>query len=100
METIATDQGNAPVYHAGALAYLDSFAGMLPVTVTEIIAPGYGWCVAGGPNVGEIRVRLHVTRGGYTRGEIITRTAHNVVPRPQHHYRSGLCRINPFYAWR
>ena len=97
-ETITTDRGEAPVYRAGTLAYLDSFAGMIPVTVIKVgSGPGIGYHAA--PASGEITARVNVTRGGYTRGEIITRGAHDIVPRAQHYYRGGCGRINSLYVW-
>lgn len=97
METITTDRGNITVYHAPALAFLDSFGGMLPVSVLEVIRPGYGY-VAAGPDslTGEIRVRVNVSRGGYSRGEIITSKAHDVVPRDRRRPRGH---INSDYMW-
>jgi hypothetical protein len=96
-ETIAHGYRDVPVYRAGALAYLDSFGGMLPVSVLEVITPGYGWIVA--PASGEIRVRLNVTRGGYTRSEVITEPAHKIVPRDRVRYRNWHARIDSGYAW-
>jgi len=51
------------------------------------------------PASGEITARVNVTRGGYSRGEIITRGAHDIVPRTQHRYRGGHGRINSLYVW-
>jgi hypothetical protein len=85
------------VYHAGELAYLDSFAGLLPVSVLEVITPGDGWQVA--PSSGEISIRMNVTRGGYCNREVITRAAHNVVPRKQVIKRDFTDRINSDYRW-
>jgi len=96
-KTITTERGEAPVYRAGTLAYLDSFAGMIPVTVLSVTSPGHGWQAA--PASGEITARVNVTRGGYSRGEIITRGAHDIVPRTQHRYRGGHGRINSLYVW-
>lgn len=96
-ETVITDRGEAPVYHAGTLAYLDSFGGMIPCTVVEVLLPGTGYIVA--PKSGKIRARINVTRGGYHRGEIGLFGAADVVPRNHHHYRGGSGRINSLYAW-
>jgi len=96
-ETIASGYRDVPAYRAGALAYLDSFGGMLPVTVLEVITPGFGWRVA--PASGEIRVRLNVTRSGYARGEIITEPAHKIVPRRQVRQHAYSDRIDSGYAW-
>lgn len=101
IETVMTERGPAPVYHAGTLAYLDSFAGMIPCTVTNVITPGFGYVAAGPVSLtGEIQVRINVTRGGYARAEVITCSAHDIVPRAQHYYRSGTGRINSLYVWR
>lgn len=97
MDTIATDRGEAPVYRAGTLAYLDSFAGMIPCTVLEVARPGIGYQAA--PASGEITARVNVTRGGYRRGELVTRGAHDIVPRDRHRYCNGSGRINSLYAW-
>jgi hypothetical protein len=96
-ETIAHGYRDVPVYRAGEPAYLDSFGGILLVTVLEVITPGYGWIVA--PASGEIRVRLNVTRGGYTRGKVITEPAHKIIPRDRVRYRTYHARIDSSYAW-
>jgi hypothetical protein len=96
-DTIDTDRGPAQVYRAGAPAYLDSFGGLLPVTVLEVITAGFGYQVA--PRSGEITVRLNVTRAGYTRGEVVTSGAYEIVPRGQVRLRQYSSRIDPLYAW-
>jgi hypothetical protein len=82
-------------HRAGELAYLDSFGGMLPVTVVSVEREGSGRTVVG-PDEGELTVRLNVTRGGYRKGEQITTKAHNVVPRDHTRPRGH---INSDYRW-
>jgi hypothetical protein len=82
-------------HRAGELAYLDSFGGMLPVTVVSVEQEGSGR-IAAGPGQGEITVRLNVTRGGYRKGEEITQKACNVVPRDHTRPRGH---INSDYRW-
>jgi hypothetical protein len=97
MTTTTTERGTAPVYRAGALAWFDSFAGMIPCTVITVARDGCGWVAA--PDSGEITARLNADRGGYARGEIITAGAHDIVPRAQRSVRRGRYRINPVYVW-
>jgi len=88
------------IHHAGELAYLDSFGGMLPVTVVSVEEEGSGR-IAAGPGQGSLTIRPNVTRGGYQRGEIIAgQKACSVVPRDHHHYRGGHGRINAEYRWQ
>jgi hypothetical protein len=96
-EVRETGRGRAPVYRAGALAWLDSLAGMIPVTAIAVIQDGCGWTVA--PASGEIRVRVNADGHGYRRDEIITAGAHDIVPRAQRTTRRGRHTINPVYVW-
>ena len=85
------------VYRTDDPAYLDSFGGMLPVTVLEVVIPGDGWQVA--PPSGEIRVKMNVTRAGYRKSEIIISSAHNIVPRSQVIHREYSDRVISLYRW-
>jgi hypothetical protein len=89
-----------PCQHgAGELAYLDSFAGMVPCTVLQVGESGLGR-VAAGAGEGSVTVRVNVSRGGYRRGEEITVRAFDVVPRSHHYYRAGSGRVNTTYYWQ
>jgi len=87
---------------AGTLAYLDSFAGLIPCVVTEVTKPGPGTSVAG-PDAPEVTVRITGrSRGGYSRGEIISRTpGHRVLPRTHVHgmRRMSGPRLSSDYRW-
>ncbi len=85
------------VYRAGDPAYLDSFGGLLPVTVLEVVTPGDGWQVA--PPSGEIHVKMNVTRAGYHKGEVLLEPAHKVIPRSQVIHREYSDRIISLYRW-
>jgi hypothetical protein len=94
MTAMMTDRGMAPVYSAGSVACLDSFAGMLRATVTRVIERGIGYQAT--PASGQIEVRMNVTRGGYTKGEVIICGAHDIVPLG---HRLGSNRIASLYVW-
>jgi hypothetical protein len=54
------------------LAYYDSFAGMLPVTVTEYAD-------------GRVKFKINTTRGGYFKGQMEESSAIHVIPRAHYH---------------
>lgn len=67
-------------YKAPTQAFLDTFSGLIPCTVIAVNKP------CRGNNVGsqdELTVQVNETRGGYTAGEIIQRSAKNTPPRTQ-----------------
>ena len=77
-----------PTLKAGALAYFDTFAGLVPCRVTEIFttaAPGYS-----------VRFKITATRGAYKRGETLDSHSRNVVPRSAVFVRSGQYRIRRY----
>jgi len=84
-------------HYAGELAYIDTMRnGMVPVKVTEVVAGAAGHELSG-----SITVKVTATRGAYRRGEVIAGNyAARIVPRSKHHYRAGIGRISPAYAWR
>lgn len=71
---------HAKAYGVGTKAYVDSFAGLIPCVVTQIHKPN-----ANGITIGrdELTVRMEETRGGYTKGEIVTRSAAYTPPQKQ-----------------
>jgi len=73
-----TNNGS-PVLRAGILAYLDTFAGMIPCKVLRVTAlePIH----TDGTVLHEATVRLTAGRRAYRRGEEFTELAHHVVPR-------------------
>jgi hypothetical protein len=81
---------------AGALAYLDSFGGLVPVTVTRVIEPGHG----SRATQGKIEFRVNANKGGYRKGEIATSSAANVVPRSNVRQRKWGARIRVDYEWK
>ncbi len=83
------------IYTAGQLAYLDTFAGMVPCKVLRVIEPASGNTVT----KGKIEIRLTATRGAYKRGEVLIDQACNVVPRPQRFCRCGKYKVNTNYYW-
>lgn len=64
------------------LAYFDSFAGMLPVTVVEY-------------SDGRAKFKVNVTRGGYRRGEIEESSGLHLIPRAHYHQS----RRGPFHYY-
>jgi len=72
------------------LAYLDSFAGMVPC---RIVAVG-DW----NDRYSEARIRFTATRGPYPRGEYDTFPLHRVVPRNAVFRRHG-CLMIRRYRW-
>lgn len=84
------------VYNVGTLAYLDTFAGMIPCKVIRVEKPGSGQYVANG----SITVKLTATRGAYKKGEILDRqSASQVVPRNHRYIRSGIYRVRTNYRY-
>ena len=72
------------------LAYLDSFAGIIPC---RIVAVG-DWNDSGS----EARIQITTNRKGYQRGEVLTVTLRNVVPRNAIKRRNGALMIKR-YQW-
>lgn len=81
------------IYGADQLAYVDSFAGLIPCKVLTIEGNGVNT-----PGV-SITVRLTAARGAYKRGEIITVAEGNVIPRDKIRTRSGQMKILMSFAW-
>ena len=91
---------SAPVHTAGELAYLDTFAGLVPCRVVSVDSPGSGW-VAAGEGEGQLTVRLTATRQAYQKGETLSdRTASQVVPRANVRRTRFGARIVSQYTWR
>ncbi len=60
----------------GDLAYLDTFAGMLPCRVLSVVGQS-GPC----GSMQQVRVRLTTNHGPYKRGEVLSEWGLRVVPR-------------------
>lgn len=74
---------------AGSLAYLDTFAGLVPVKVSRV------WRADEWPHM-RADVVITATRGAYKRGERGTWPAKDCPPRDAISRRSGSARILPF----
>lgn len=82
------------IYGAGQLAYVDSFAGLIPCTVVNV-------------EIGEsdfrpetiVTVKINATRRDYRRGEILTVAEGRVIPRDKIRVRSGQYKILMSFAW-
>jgi len=83
-------------YPTGTLAFLDTFAGMIPCKVIKILIDG-----ANGKIVGHDELEIELTKsiGAYRKGEILTESASNVVPRPHRIKRQFDYRINNLYRY-
>ena len=74
------------ILKTGVLAYLDTFAGLVPVKVVSVRAPeptkGMGFDLVSGEARASIRVGFKVTadHGGYKKGEQLEDNSLNVVP--------------------
>lgn len=88
------------VFKPGSLAYVDTFAGLVPCKVLSVSkgGPFPGW-IATGENA--LCVKLTATRQAYRKGETIeNRTAAQVVPRSHVITRGGQYRIRTNYSWQ
>lgn len=95
--------GGAPahevVFKAGALAFYDTFAGMVPVKVLKVHKPGSGR-MATGPGAGSLDVQITATRGAYKKGEILRDLkASSVVPRKMAKSSGFSQKILTAYRW-
>lgn len=81
-------------YHAGELAYIDSFLGLIPCKVLRVDEPST-------PSVtsGKVVIRVTADRPAFRRGEVSTETGHNVIPRSRVYTRNGMYRIRSGYLW-
>lgn len=94
--TLKEREANCLVYGAGALAYLDTFAGMVPCRVLEVIEPGNGIRCSSG----RLRIRLMRTVGAYKQGEILEWSCDHVVPRAHRVLRGYHYRISTNYRYK
>lgn len=87
-------------HKAGTLAFFDSFAGLVPVKVTEVPkgGPYCGWLISEATGV-DLAVVVTATRGTYKRGERLKLRPHLCVPRSQVVTRGGQYRIRTNYSW-
>lgn len=87
---------NYTTYGVGTKAYLDTFAGMVPCVVTEILRPG-----ANGKLItrDDVVIKLTQTVQAYKKGEILTESASSVVPRKQIIERKYSRRVNVCYKY-
>lgn len=60
---------------AGTTAKLDTFAGLVPCKVVEVITAGDGKS-----GNGKVRIKLTATVGAYEKGEILERDSASVIP--------------------
>lgn len=83
-------------YGPKTTAFLDTFSGMIPCVVTEVLKPG-----ANGKRIGRNEVKIRITKdvGAYRKGEILTESASNVVPRNHRIKRGYTYRINVMYQY-
>jgi hypothetical protein len=72
------------------LAYFNSMVGMVPC---QVVAVG-DWSDGGS----QAKIKATASRGAYKRGELITTTLRNVVPRNAVYRRAGTYHIRP-YQW-
>lgn len=87
----------AKSYGVGTKAYVDSFGGMIRCTVIAVHKPAaLGFQVG---SVDEISVCMDETRGGYTQGEIVQRSAAYTPPCTQMFVRDYSYRINTGYKY-
>jgi hypothetical protein len=69
---------NVKTYGVRTLAYLDTFAGLVPCVIVAIDGESIGRRAVGEKS---ITIRLTATRGAYKRGEILRESAVDVPPR-------------------
>lgn len=79
-------------------AVIDSFTGLIPVKVLQVIEGGYGQRTTGGKI--KVRVKNSSGAGGWKKGEIVTLPASRVVPVKQIIKGTYSYRINPVYLWK
>ena len=96
MLTTAERVQNAKTYGVGTKSYVDSFGGMIPCVVIAILKPNANGIVIGHD---ELTVKIEETRGGYTKGEIVTRSAAYTPPRKHRILRGSQYRINTAYKY-
>ena len=73
-----TTVADSNVFRVGTSAFYDTFAGLIPCTVTGIKQAGYGFRC--GP-YDVIEFKLTADRGAYRKGEILTSNAMHVPPK-------------------
>ena len=78
----------------GSKAYFDSFNGLIPCRVTDI--RGLNGLASTGQTV---TVELTASRSAYRRGEILTTSGLQIVPRDAVRIRSGIKRIAPYHVF-
>lgn len=86
---------NTVVHSAGELAFIDSFAGLIPckvLAVSERTENGEPFIVC--------TVKVTADRPSYSRGELAEVGTRYVIPRTSVRVRSGQYRIVYNYAWR
>jgi hypothetical protein len=83
------------VYRAGGFAYLDGFAGLVPVKVIDVIQGGRGGLVG----KGRLKCKVTENKAGYSRGEIIFGTTSRIVPRKQVIRRKFRYHVLTNYRW-
>lgn len=85
-------------HKAGELAYLDTFAGLVPCKVLQVLEE-YDGRTVGGEGRGNLQVRVTAKRGAYRPGEVLTAGGRSVVPRAFVIRYNGSQRIATGYKW-
>lgn len=78
MWEVQTELADKNVFKAGTLAFYDTFAGMIPCKVKCVREQCYGFRC--GP-YDAVQFEITESRGGYTKGEVISADARHVPPR-------------------
>ena len=78
-------------HYPGELAYIDSFAGLIPCKVTAVY-PSHDIATI-------VAVRVTAKRGHYQRGDNLMFPHYRIVPRTSIYTHSGTYRIKNNYTW-
>lgn len=83
-------------FTVGALAYYDGTRCLIPCKVLEVVSPGG---IGHGVTRGELKVKVTAARPGYARGEVISVSPTDTVPRSSVRFRKYSTRILNNYEW-
>lgn len=93
-------------HHAGELAYVDTFAGLIPCkvtdvhTITEYVGPLFAAPEARDTkSTTRVQVTLTADRGAYKRGEVLVFHPDQVIPRGSVFTRGHVRRVRNDYRW-
>jgi len=96
MNTATATDNHLDKYTTGAMAYIDSFCGLIKCKVTEVREPGDGRSCTNG----EIAVVVTKARQAYHLGEKLVLASCLVIPRDKVRLkRGGHFTINTMYEW-